>query len=499
MTDIDLQRETINSLCAAQAAGRLTARDLTEHCLKRIEAIDPLVNAILEVNPQALEIADQLDQERSQGTVRGPLHGLPILVKDNIDTADRMQTTAGSLALAGNHAREDAFVIRKLRTAGALLLGKTNLSEWANFRSTRSSSGWSSRGGQTRNPYALDRSPGGSSSGSAVAVATGMCVAAIGTETDGSIVSPAAMNSIVGIKPGHGLVSRTGIVPIAHSQDTAGPMARCVQDAAIVLSAIAGPDPQDPGTGEGGRDLSWVSTYIPDNGHLRGARIGLARNYCGFHEAVEQIVDESLKVLRGAGATVIDGLELTPAVHLRGPEMVVMQTEFKVGLNRYLSDRARGAAVHTLADIIAFNDAHRDRVMPYFRQETLVQSEHTAGLEEETYLLALEQCHRLSREQGIDLLIKTHQLDAVLAPSTCVPWVIDWINGDHRLGGSAGPAAVAGYPNITIPAGYVYELPVGLSFFSSHDTEPKLIRMAGAFEQAAQVRIPPTLATHVGF
>ncbi len=499
MTDIDLNTETITRLAAAMGTGKLTARALTQHCLARIEAIDPQVNAIIEINPEALAIADQLDLEHRQGKPRGPLHGLPILIKDNIDTADAMMTTAGSLALLGNHAREDAFVVKRLRQSGAVLLGKTNLSEWANFRSTRSSSGWSSRGGQTRNPYALDRSPGGSSSGSAVAVAAGLCVAAIGTETDGSIVGPAAMTSIVGIKPGIGRVSRSGIIPISHSQDTAGPLARSVQDAAIVLGAISGPDPQDPSTAQAAYESPGVGTHAAGGASLRNARIGIARNYCGFHEAVDGLLHDALAVLHQAGATLIDDLELTAPDRIRDPEDGVMCTEFKAGLNHYLSQNTVGAAVHSLADVIAYNERHRETVMPYFQQERLIDAQNSAGLEDENYLRKLARCQRLSGEEGIDRLMSTHRLDAIIAPSTCIPWLIDLINGDNRSGGSARPAAVAGYPNITVPAGYVFGLPVGLSFFSTRNTEARLIQLAGAFEQVTQFRTPPTFAAHANY
>ena len=499
MGAIDLETESIASLGARMVSGELTAHSLTEHCLARIEEFDPKVNAIIEINPDALDIADQRDGERRDGRVRGPLHGLPILVKDNLDTADRMMTTAGSLALAGSIATEDAFVVTRLRDAGAVLLAKTNLSEWANFRSTRSSSGWSSRGGQTRNPYALDRTPGGSSSGSAVAVAAGFCVGAIGTETDGSIVSPSAMNSIVGIKPTVGLVSRAGIVPISHSQDTAGPMARSVGDAAILLRVIAGEDPADNVTkGASGRLPVDFGTNL-DADALNGARIGVARNYCGFHQGVDRVLARSLEVMADAGAEVIDDLELTPKAEIEDSETIVMMTEFKAGLNRYLSERAPKARIRSLADAIAFNQRCQETVMPYFRQERFEQSAEMGALTDAAYLKALETSRRLARDEGIDRLLGEHDLDAIVAPTTCPPWLIDWVNGDNRSGGSACTAAVAGYPSITVPGGYVFGLPVGVSFFSTAFKETELIQLAHTFENATKVRRPPTFASRANY
>lgn len=492
---IDLQVETIAALNARMDAGELTARLLTAHCLAEIGKRDPLVNAVLEVNPDALDIADQLDSERVRSGPRSPLHGMPILIKDNIDTADRMTTTAGSLALLGTHADPDAFVVRQLRAAGAIVLGKTNLSEWANYRSPRSSSGWSSRGGQTRNPYALDRTPGGSSSGSAVAVAAGMCVAAIGTETDGSIVSPSSMNSVVGIKPTVGLVSRSGIIPISDSQDTAGPIARCVADAAAVLAAIRGVDPADPVTAR----YRPAGTGCSPAGGLRGARIGLARNYCGYNENVDRIVAAALETLQTAGATIVDDLTLTPMSDIRPHEVVVMSTEFKAGLNRYLNARPAATEVRSMADLIAFNRQNSAHVMPYFQQELLELSIACGDLDDTAYLSALAECRRLARDVGIDGLTTRHQLDAIITPTTCPAWRIDWVNGDNRAGASACAAAVAGYPSITVPAGYVFGLPVGLSFFSTAGRDDAMIRLAGEFEQVTALRQRPRFLPELTF
>jgi amidase len=493
---INLDTETIASLQDRMAAGGLSARELTEHCLARIEAHDGKVNAILELNPDALQIADALDDERHRSGPRGPLHGLPVLVKDNLDSADKMMTTAGSLALVGHHADRDAHVVGRLRDAGAVLLGKTNLSEWANFRSSRSSSGWSSRGGQTRNPYALDRTPGGSSSGSAVAVACGFCVAAIGTETDGSIVSPAAMASVVGIKPSLGRVSRSGIIPISHSQDTAGPMARTVADALAVLQAISGPDPRDEITLERDEQAADDLSVALSSDALRGVRIGVVRNYCGFDDAVDDIFGLCLDVLRDGGAIVVDDLELPSVDVIRPSELMVMMTEFKAGLDAYLADLESDLPVHSLADLIAFNTKNRDETMPYFGQDILENSARRGPLNDPDYLDALAACKRLSQDEGIDKFVSGHALDALVAPTTSAPWLIDWINGDNRKGGSACLAAVSGYPSITVPAGYIHGLPVGISFFSTAFSESRIADLANAFQQKRPVRRAVTFAAH---
>jgi len=428
--------------------------------------------------------------------VRGALHGIPVLVKDNIDTADRMATSAGSVALAGRIAANDAHLVRRMRDAGAVLLGKTNLSEWANFRARRSVSGWSSRGGQTRNPHALDRSPGGSSSGSAVGVASGFCTVAVGTETDGSIVSPSAMNGVVGIKPTVGLVSRAGIVPIAHSQDTGGAIGRSVADAACLLAAISGPDPADPETLAGQQRPPSDYGACCDPGGLRGARIGVARNYAGFHVGVDRVFDEALDALREAGAALIDGLELTPAEAIRDAEFEVLLSEFRVDLDHYLERLAPPVTVHSLSDLVAFNASHRDTVMPYFGQDLFEQALGKGPLDGEAYRAARAASLELTRDQGIDRLLREHRLDAIVTPSTCAAWLIDWVNGDNRSGGSACPPAVAGYPNITVPAGFVAGLPIGLSFCASAFSEAHLIRFAYAFEQLTRIRRAPTFAPH---
>jgi len=438
-----------------------------------------------------LVIADALDAEREANGPRGPLHGVPVLLKDNINTADGMTTTAGSLALAGSIPAEDAFVVKKLRSAGAILLGKTNLSEWANFRSNHSTSGWSSRGGQTRNPYALDRNPCGSSSGSAVAVAANLCSVAIGTETDGSIICPSHTNSIVGIKPTLGLVSRSGIIPIAHSQDTAGPMTRTVTDAAVLLGALTGVDPRDPVTQESrGKSTADYAPFLDPDG-LQGARIGVARNFFGFDERVDQIMEGCIEDMRRMGAEIVDPANVETVDKFKESELEVLLYEFKSDLNNYLARLGPKAPVRSLQDVIAFNERHRDRVMPYFGQEAMHQSQEKGPLDNKEYLEALENNHRFSRDEGIDATLRAHQLDAIIAPSGGPAWMTDLVNGDHGAGGSSSPAAVAGYPNITVPAGYIFGLPIGISFFGGAYQEPTLIKLAFAFEQATRVRRPP--------
>ena len=496
---------TIPELQAGMQAGELTARSITEMYLRRIAEIDqtgPMLNAVIEVNPDVLDIADSLDAERRARGPRGLLHGIPILIKDNIDTADKMLTTAGSLALLGSIASQDATVARKLREAGAIILGKTNLSEWANFRSTHSVSGWSSRGGQTRNPYALDRNPCGSSSGSGVAVAANLCAAAVGTETDGSIICPSHTNGIVGIKPTVGLVSRAGIIPIAHSQDTAGPMARTVTDAVILLAALVGPDPRDPVTLNSRTrmntdDADTFGLALLDRAGLRGARIGVARNFCGFNPRVDAVFEASLATLRDAGAVIVDPAAIETATQIDEPEYEVLLYEFKADLNAYLAGLGPEAPVHSLADVIAYNEANRDRVMPYFGQEHMLMAQACGPLTEEKYLRALADCRRLARDEGIDATLAKHHLDAIVAPSGGPAWLTDYVNGDHYAGGSSTPAAVAGYPSITVPAEYVCGLPVGLSFIGPAWSEPVLIRYAYAFEQATQVRKPPEFRASV--
>jgi amidase len=485
---------TISQIQEGFASGELSARLLVEAYLERVERIDrsgPALNAIIEINPQVFSIADALDAERQAGFVRGPLHGVPILIKDNIDTADQMTTTAGSLALEGSIASQDAFVVSQLRQAGAILLGKTNLSEWANFRSSRSSSGWSSRGGQTRHPYALDRNPCGSSSGSGVAVAANLCAAALGTETDGSIVCPSHANGIVGIKPTLGLVSRAGIIPIAHSQDTAGPMARTVADAATLLGVLTGADPRDSSTAAGSAKA--FSDYRPflDPRGLRGARIGVARNYFGYDPRVDQIIEACIALMKSEGAEIIDPANIETEGKFDESELEVLLYEFKADLTAYLAALGPGARVHSLKDVIDFNEAHRQSVMPYFGQERMLKAQEKGPLTDEAYLKALQDNHRLAGAEGIDAVLQQHRLDALVAPTGGPAWLTDWVNGDHYGGASSSPAAVAGYPNITVPAGYVFGLPVGISFIGAAFQEPVLIRLAYAFEQAAQVRRPP--------
>ena len=496
--DFQLEEATIADLQLKMQSGEHTARSLTEAYLARIEALDqdgPALRALLETNPDALEIADELDAERRSGHIRGALHGIPVLLKDNIETADRMETTAGSLALLGARPGRHAFAAGRLREAGTVILGKANLSEWANFRSTASSSGWSARGGQAKNPYALDRTPCGSSSGSGTAVAANLCAVAVGTETDGSIVCPSSANSIVGIKPTLGLISRSGIVPLSHSQDTAGPMARTVADAAILLAAMAGADPTDPATAESRGRLHEDYTRFLDPRGLQGARIGIPREqFFGYSEETDRIVESAIDALREAGAVLVDPAALPHAGEYEDSEYEVLLYDFKADVNAYLAGRP-GAPVRSLSDLIHFNEERRADEMPFFGQEIFVQAEEKGPLTEAAYLEALEKNHRLSRAEGIDHVMDEHRLDALLAPTTSPPWTIDLVNGDHGLGGCSTPAAVAGYPHITVPAGYAFGLPVGVSFFGRAWSEPVLIRLAYAFEQATRARRPPGFAS----
>jgi amidase len=470
---------------------------MVELYIERIEAIDrsgagrPGLHSVLEVNPDALEIAESLDKERTEKGLRGPLHGIPVLLKDNVATADRMTTTAGSLALEGSIPAKDSFVAERLRAAGAVLLAKLNLSEWANFRSTRSSSGWSARGGQCRNPYVLDRNPCGSSSGSGAATAANLGAVSIGTETDGSIVCPSNANGLVGLKPTVGLVSRSGIVPVSHSQDTAGPMTRTVADAAILLSALAGADPQDPATAASeGRSEADYTRFLDPNG-LSGKRIGVARQYFGFHPGVDRIMEEAISEIRRLGAEVIDPVKLPPGDEIDGSEMDVLLYDFKADLNAYLASLGDAGRVKTLADVIAFNEANREREMPYFGQELFLRAEEKGPLTDKAYRDALAKNHRVSREEGIDRAVREHQLSAILAPTGAPAWTIDLVNGDHFGGGSSSLAAVAGYPNVTVPAGEIQGLPVGISFFGPAWSEPMLITIAYAFERATKARRKP--------
>lgn len=490
----ELDELGIAELQEGLAAGKYTARSLTEKYLARIEAVDrsgPAVNSIIELNPDALEQAAALDRERKDKGPRGPLHGIPVLVKDNLDTADRMATTAGSLALVGAKPPKDSFVVQRLRATGVVLLGKTNLSEWANIRSNHSTSGWSGRGGLTRNPYALDRNTSGSSSGSGAAVAANLCAGAIGTETDGSIISPSSTCGIVGIKPTLGLVSRSGIIPIAHSQDTAGPMTRTVRDAALLLGAIVGGDPEDPATADS-RDKAFTDyTKFLDPHGLRGARIGVARKYFGFSEAVDALMQAALNAMKKEGAILIDPADLDSQGKLEGGEMTVLLYELKADLNAYLARLGPSAPVHTLKEVIEFNERNRSKELPYFGQELFIKAEAKGPLTSKEYLDALERNRRLTRQEGIDALMDKHKLDAIVAPSGGPAWVTDLVNGDHFSGGSSDAAAVAGYPNINVPAGMIFGLPVGISFFGRAWSEPTLLRLAYSFEQATKHRQPP--------
>ncbi|MDT7808961.1 MAG: amidase [Acidobacteriota bacterium] len=494
----DWEELTVRDAQAAMGSGRLTARRLTEMYLERIERLDrrgPALNSIIETNPEAVSIAEALDRERKQGHVRGALHGVPIVIKDNIATADRMETTAGSLALVGARPQADAFIVKRLREAGAVIIGKTNLSEWANFRSTHSSSGWSGRGGQTRNPYALDRNPCGSSSGSGAAVSANLALVGIGTETDGSIVCPSATCGIVGIKPTLGLVSRSGIIPIAHSQDTAGPMARTVADAAVLLKTIIALDPTDPVPWKGLQPSSTTDfTKSLDPAGLRGARIGVARKFFGFNDEVDKLMADALDVMKREGATIVDPADLPTHGKLDAPEFEVLLFEFKTDINKYLAGLAPGGDhPRTLKDLIAFNEKNRDREMPFFGQEIFTKAEAKGPLTDPAYLKALRSSKALAQAQGIDTVMRKNNLDAIIAPTGGPAWTTDLLNGDHFTGGSSTPAAVAGYPNVQVPAGYVYGLPVGISFFGLAFTEAKLIRLAYAYEQVTKHRQAPRL------
>ena len=490
----ELEEATIAGLQDGMRSGRYTSCTVTEAYLHRIEEIDrhgPALNSVIEINPDALAIAEALDAERKSKGPRGPLHGIPVLIKDNIATRDRMMTTAGSLALVGSVPPEDSFVARKLREAGAVIIGKTNLSEWANFRSTRSTSGWSGRGGQTLNPYVLDRNPCGSSSGSGVAVAANLCAGAIGTETDGSIVCPSNANGIVGIKPTIGLISRFGIIPIAHSQDTAGPMTRTVADAALMLGALTGVDPQDSATGSSrGQSHADYSRFLDPEG-LRGARVGIARNFFGFNERVDKLMEACITEMKRQGAVIIDPANIPTAGSFDDSELEVLLYEFKADLNAHLAWLGSSSPVHSLRDIIEFNEKNREKEMPYFGQELFLQAEEKGPLTSKAYRAALKKNHRLSRKEGIDAVMDGHRLDAIAAPAGGPAWNTDLINGDHFTGGSSTPAAVAGYPNIAVPAGFIHGLPVGISFFGRACSEPVLIRIAYAFEQATKFRMAP--------
>jgi amidase len=491
----ELEEVTVAELQAGMTSGRYTARGIAEQYLARIAAMDragPSLQSIIETNPDALALAEELDRERAAKGARGPLHGVPVLLKDNIDTADRMTTTAGSLALEGSIAPRDSQVAERLRAAGAVLLAKANMSEWANIRSSRSSSGWSGRGGQCRNPFVLDRNPCGSSSGSAAAVSANFGAVAVGTETDGSIVCPASANGVVGIKPTVGLVSRAGIIPISHTQDTAGPLCRSVADAAALLSALAGADPRDPATAAASGHVETDYTTFLDKGGLRGARIGVAREkFFGYSDATDRLAEAALGVLRREGAVVVDPADIPHAGTYDDAELEVLLFELKADLNAYLAELGPAARVRTLADVIAFNEQHRDREMPYFGQELFIQAEAKGPLTTPAYRKALDTCRRLSRASGIDAVMARHRLDAIVAPTGNPAWPTDLVNGDHFTGSSSTPAAVAGYPSVSVPMGFAWGLPVNLSFFGRAWSEPTLIRIAYAFEQITMHRKPP--------
>ena len=497
----DLEEITIAELQEGMKSGKYTARGITEKYLARIDAVDkrgPAVNSVIELNPDALALAEDSDKERKQKGARGPLHGIPVLIKDNIDTADKMMTTAGSLALVGSKPPKDSMVAQKLREAGAIIIGKTNLSEWANIRSRHSSSGWSGRGGQTKNPYALDRNPCGSSSGSGAAVSANLCTVAIGTETDGSIVCPSSSNGLAGIKPTVGSVSRSGIIPISHSQDGAGPMCRTVRDAAILLGALTGVDPEDSATAaSAGKSQTEYAQYCDPNG-LRGARIGVARKYFGFNDAVDALMEEALDVMKKQGATLVDPADIETLGKFDDSELLVFMYELKADLNAYLARLGPSAPVRTLKDIIEFNDRNRQKEMPYFGQDLFVKAEGKGPLSEKAYLDAVARNHQLARTEGIDAILDKHHLDALVAPTGGPAWLTDLINGDHSAGGSSNAAAVAGYPNVNVIAGSIFGLPVGISFFGRAWSEPTLIKLAYSFEQATKARKAPRFLTSVG-
>jgi amidase len=497
--DFELDEVTIDTLQKAFESGQHSSRSVTEKYLARIHQIDkagPMLNAVIEINPDALKIAETLDQERQAKGARGPLHGVPLLIKDNVDTGDRMNTTAGSLALLGSQAPRDAFIAAQLRKAGAVIIGKTNLSEWANIRSNHSTSGWSGRGGLTRNPYALDRNPCGSSSGTGAGVSANLCVAGVGTETDGSVVCPSSANGLAGLKPTVGLVSRSGIIPISHSQDTAGPMARTVRDVAILLGAMAGADTEDSATaasqGKGFPDY----TKFLDPAGLKGARLGVARRYFGFNDAVDQLMETLIGAMKQAGAEIIDPADIPSFGKFDESELTVFYYELNADLAGYLARRGN-TAVKNLKDVIEFNERNHEREMPYFGQDFFIKSEQKGGLDAKEYIDALALNQRLSRAEGIDSIMNKFKLDALVAPTGGPAWITDLINGDHSAGGSSSAAAVAGYPNINVTAGYLWGLPVGISFFGRAWSEPTLLKIAYSFEQMTKARQKPRFLSSI--
>jgi amidase len=489
-----LNEITVAELQDKVQKGEYTYEQITDMYLQRIDALDkkgPAINAVIELNPDAKIFAREMDRERNNGKVRSPLHGIPILIKDNIDTADKMKTSAGSLALANSIALKDSFVAEKLRQAGVVILGKTNLSEWANIRSNHSTSGWSGRGGLTKNPYALDRNACGSSSGTGASIAANFATVGIGTETDGSIVCPSTHNGLVGIKPTVGLISRSGIIPISHSQDTAGPMCRCVADAAALLGVLTGTDPGDPATKESaGKSLKDYTKFLDKDG-LKGARIGVARKFFGFNDRVDQLMNQAIDVMKQNGAVIVDPADVPNTGKYDDTEFLVFLYELKADLNAYLAGLGPNAPVKSLQDIIDFNEKNKDKEMPYFGQETFLKAQEKGPLTSKEYLDALAKNHRLSREEGIDAIMNKEKLDAIIAPTGEPAWVTDLINGDHFSGGYSTPSAVAGYPHITVPAGMIFGLPIGISFFGRAWSESVLIKIAYAYEQATKLRRPP--------
>ena len=498
----ELDEATVADLQAAMESGERTARSITQLYLDRIDALDgqgPELRSVIETNPEALDIADQLDAERAASGPRGPLHGIPVALKDNIDTHDRMTTTAGSLALEGSIPPQDSFIAQRLREAGAIILAKLNMSEWAYFRGERATSGWSARGGQCRNPYALDRNPCGSSSGSGTAGSANLAALTIGTETGGSIMCPSSINGIVGIKPSVGLWSRSGVIPISHSQDTAGPMCRTVRDAAVLLGPVTGVDPRDPATAASAGNLHADYSQFLDAGGLQGARIGVARSFGGFSPEEMALFEDAVQAMREAGAEIVDPANLPDAAWNDEQPLLVLEYEFKANLNAYLASLGPDAPVKTLAEVIEFNERNADVEMPHFGQQRLIASEARGPLTDQVYLDAVRTIQRGNREDGIDALMDEHNLDAITAPTMGVAWKTDHIIGDRLTGGSSsGPAAIAGYPDISVPMGFVSGLPVGVSFFGRRWSEPTLIRIAYAFEQATNHRRPPTFAETLG-
>ena len=494
----ELDELTVGELQAGMASGKYTAHSLAEKYLERIDEIDkhgPGINSVIELNPEALSIASDLDKERKAKGPRSPLHGIPVLIKDNIDTHDRMTTTAGSLALGGSSPLQDSSVAKKLREAGAVILGKTNLSEWANLRSSHSTSGWSGRGGQTKNPYVLDRNPCGSSSGTGASVAANLAAIGIGTETDGSVVCPSNANSLVGMKPTVGLISRAGIIPISHSQDTAGPMCRTVTDAAILLGALTGIDSRDDATkASAGKSFADYTKFLDANS-LKGARIGIHRKAFGFNDAVDKLMNDCIDIIKKRGAVIVDPADIPTAGKFDDSELEVLLYEFKADLNSYLASLGPGAPVRSLKEVIGFNEQYRDREMPYFGQDLFIKAQAKGPLTDKAYRDALAKNHRLSRKEGIDLVMDKNKLEALIAPTGGPGWPTDWINGDHFTGGYSTASAVAGYPHITVPAGYVFGMPVGISFFGRAWSEPTLIKFAYAFEQATKARRAPQFLT----